>query len=266
MANHHTCTYITNLVNVQFHILMTIKSPNFPMCNYFPCVVKVYGLEFPSAEHAFHWRFLTYIGMHDLAEEVRSATSAAEAKAVSSRVPSHMRQDWHSINMAVMKDILHAKADCSPVFRKSLLDSTGRRLVEAVRGDIFWSSGLSPFFAATTKPEYYPGRNILGSVLESVRLDLVKEAVLYDELTDDQAPHCQPSLLALVLDDDVSHSQQVIPTSTQHFSPSDTTQPPLSPPHHQAIESTSSYDVINVILVILAHAPHRRSTPQGVML
>ena len=219
--------------------VVSIKSPNFPMCNYFPCVVKIYGLEFPSSEHAFHWRFLTYIGMHDLAEEVRSATSAAEAKAVSSRVPRHMRQDWHSINTAVMKDILHAKADCSPVFKKSLLESTGKRLVEAVRGDIFWSSGLSPFFAATTKQEYYPGGNKLGSILESVRLDLVKEAVLYDELTDDQAPQCNPSVMSTM------HDDKLIQTST-HISLSDTTQPSHSQSHHQATESTSSYDGIHV--------------------
>ena len=137
---------------------ITIKSPKFPMCNYFPCTVKVYGKIFSNSEAAYQWRFLTYIGMYDLADEVLNSVSAAEAKAVASRVPRHMHQDWQTINKSVMKEILHAKADCCPAFKSTLLDSTGKRLVEAVRGDIFWSPGLTPIFAATTKPEYYPGR------------------------------------------------------------------------------------------------------------
>ena len=45
-------------------------------------------------------------------------------------------------------------------------------------GDIFWSSGLPPRVAEYTKPEYYPGANQLGHVLESVRSDLMKEAIM----------------------------------------------------------------------------------------
>ena len=48
----------------------------------------------------------------------------------------------------------------------------------AVRGDIFWSAGLPPRIAESTKSDFYPGANELGHVLESVRLDLMKEAIL----------------------------------------------------------------------------------------
>ena len=46
-------------------------------------------------------------------------------------------------------------------------------------GDIFWSSGLPP---RVTKPEYYPGANQLGNVLESVRSDLMKEAIMCKDI------------------------------------------------------------------------------------
>ena len=45
---------------------------------------------------------------------------------------------------------------------------------------MFWASGLPPNVTSTTKPEYYPGGNKLGLILESVRADLIKEAVLLD--------------------------------------------------------------------------------------
>ena len=44
--------------------------------------------------------------------------------------------------------------------------------------DLYWSSGMSPKDTQTTDTSYYPGRNQLGRVLEQVRADLIKEALL----------------------------------------------------------------------------------------
>ena len=89
--------------------VITIRSPNFVLCNYYMCEMKVFDQEFPSSEHAFQYRFLKHVGLDDLAEEVLVAPSAAAAKAIASRVPSHLHRDWHSIKLRVMKDILHAR-------------------------------------------------------------------------------------------------------------------------------------------------------------
>ena len=181
LTDHHTndthkCDAYTTSTNV-----ITIKSPRYSMCNYYPCTLKIYNEEFASSEHAYQWRFLTYLGIHDLAEEVRKAPSAAEAKAIASRVPSHLHNEWHTIKQQIMKDILHVKADYCSRFKSDLLNSGSSTLVESVRGDIFWSSGLSPTHDATTKPQYFRGSNILGHVLEQVRNDLMKEAVLSEQ-------------------------------------------------------------------------------------
>ena len=66
------------------------------MSNYFPCRMKMYNIDFASSEHACQWRFLQYIDKSDLTEEVRKAPTAAEAKSIASRVPSHLHKDWHS--------------------------------------------------------------------------------------------------------------------------------------------------------------------------
>ena len=63
------------------------------------------------------------------------------------------------IQANAMRDVLHAKADSNQLFKTSLLESAGYTIIEAVRGDIFWSSGLSPTIAASTKSEYFPGAN-----------------------------------------------------------------------------------------------------------
>ena len=48
----------------------------------------------------------------------------------------------------------------------------------SVGPQLYWSSGLSHYLAATTKSQLYPCRKELGSILESVRLDLMKDAIL----------------------------------------------------------------------------------------
>ena len=122
------------------------------MSNYIPCQksMKMHNIDFPSSEHAYQWRFLQYIDKSDLAEEVRKAPTAAKAKSIASCVPRHLHKDWHSIKKSVMKEILHIKADYCASFKQSLLDSAIRRIVEAVQGDLYWSSGLSPYLATTT--------------------------------------------------------------------------------------------------------------------
>ena len=75
-----------------------------------------------------------------------------EAKEIASRAPRDIHTNWHSIKVCV---ILHAKADFCEEFKSALLDTAGRRLVEVVTGDDFWSSGLPPYLAASTNPQYF---------------------------------------------------------------------------------------------------------------
>ena len=73
-----------------------------------------------------------------------------------------MHNEWHSIKACVMRQILHAKADSCEDFRSVILGTAGNRLVEAVTGDDFWSSGLPPYLAASTKP------HLSGSVFRQI--------------------------------------------------------------------------------------------------
>ena len=65
-----------------------------------------------------------------------------EAKAIASRVPRHLHDDWHTLKLNVMKIVLLAKADNYEPFRTTLLESVGRRLVRSTK-DVFWACGLS---------------------------------------------------------------------------------------------------------------------------
>ena len=232
--------------------MITIKSPQFVLGNYFPCRMRIFDNEFSSSEQAYQWRYLKYIGMDELAQEVLEASSAKEAKDIASR---DKHNNWNSIRVCVMREILHAKADACEEFKSVLLDSSGKRLVEAVTGDIFWSSRPPPYLAASTNPQCFPGSNQLGVVLESIRGDLMKESVLSKLLgVDDDVPGSN-SILKIVSDNELllpSPLLQDLPTDTEVNQPvpTDTTlkptplstkfSPPNPPSSVSPLPSTSS--------------------------
>ena len=123
------------------------------------------------------------------------------------------------------------------------MDSSGKRLVEAVTGDTFWSSGLPPYLAASTHPQCFPGSTQLGVVLESIRGDLMKEIVLSKLLgVDDDVPGSN-SIVKTVSDNELllpSPLLQDLPTDTEVNQPvpTDTALKPtplstkFSPPNH----------------------------------
>ena len=111
--------------------------------------------------------------MSELAQEIIKSPTPEQAKEVASRVPAEQSGTWHGIKCEIMEQILEAKVTSCPEFKQSLINSLGKRLVEAVKSDIFWSSGLTPGEATTTKPSYYPGLNRLGFILERIRSKLL---------------------------------------------------------------------------------------------
>ena len=74
--------------------------------------------------------------MKEHAFEIINASTPAEAKEIASHVPRYLHGDWHQIKPSVMKQILHAKADYCPLFRYTLIESTGKIIVESTH-DLF---------------------------------------------------------------------------------------------------------------------------------
>lgn len=210
--------------------VVTIRSPKFVLCNYYPCYLKVSGNEFTSLEQAYQWRFVTYVGMTELADEILRCNTPAQAKEIARRVPRHLHRKWHSIKLTVMKDILHAKADYCPKFKETLIKTEGKRIVEST-SDVFWSTGVPPYDSITTLPSYYPGKNHLGRLMEQVRAELIQEAELAAQLltVDTPPPADIPTTLAVALS-----ITTVDPTTTNSTS--------ITTPDPTSITTTTSPD------------------------
>ena len=149
---------------------VVFKSRFNVLSNFFMCDVKIWNQTFKSAEHAYQWCKATELLNNDLAEKIIKAPYAKDAKALATDAFSYDEmQTWSKIKLKMMRDILAAKATSCELFRTTLLKSGNQRLVEAGESDLYWSSGLNPYLAATTKHQYYPGSNNLGILLEEIR-------------------------------------------------------------------------------------------------
>ena len=40
--------------------VITLRSPQYILCNYYPSPLKVFGTEFSTSEHVYQWRFLKH--------------------------------------------------------------------------------------------------------------------------------------------------------------------------------------------------------------
>ena len=181
--------------------IITIRSPKNPLCNYYMCTISIYGHTFHSSEQAYQWKYTDYIGRNDLAQEILTTKTPEKAKEIASRVPRHMQKDWHSIKIGIMEEILLEKLKKCDDFKNSLISSGEKKIVEAVKSDRHWSCGLNPKDATTTKPQFYPGENRLGLLLEQIRSTLSGEnniPILKDGA--DQVTASKPDLRSSQLD------------------------------------------------------------------
>ena len=68
-----------------------------------------------------------------------------------------------------MSQVLQAKADQVPEFREALLNSKEKVLVECVKNETFWASGLDSQNTLHIKRQFWLGKNRLGEMLSELR-------------------------------------------------------------------------------------------------
>ena len=150
------------------------KSRNNVLCNYYMCEINVWGLKFPSAEHAHSWAKCTEFLKPELAEQVIKTEWPIAAKDISRQIDSPDNSEWDTKRVETMSEILYAKAQSCELFKKTLLSTNGKEIIEATE-DRFWGCGLDLRLAQSTKPSYYPGTNKLGKLLQLLRDKLIVE-------------------------------------------------------------------------------------------
>ena len=102
-------------------------------------------------------------------DELMEAHFVSDVKKISEKI--QVSAEWIDQRVDVMRKILRAKADQSQTYRKKLLNCKGQ-IVEAIRGDLFWSAGLDEKELRELPRERWPGQNVLGQLHMELRDEL----------------------------------------------------------------------------------------------
>ena len=194
------------------------------LSNFYPCDVSYADKVFKSSEHAYQYAKLDFLGESDMAAEVLAANTGKQAKLVASRIPYTRLTQWDDHKDSITRDIIRAKANSCFKLKKALLDSVDRVIAEGTI-DSYWGIGMPPHIAATTNPDFYNGRNILGLVLMEVRREVATHSMATDTASTsvtkpDSNTESHSTSEALVMDIEFTPTNQEITTSTTEASTS----------------------------------------------
>ncbi len=153
--------------------IVTIQGKEDVLSNFYPCDIKIFGMNMKSAEHAYQYSKAIRRGDLDQAKKIADARNASDAK-YQARFLKHS-QTWKSEREEVMRDVLAAKAQHVPEFKETLVQSKDKTLVETVRNETYWASGLDSQDTLHTKPQFWMGKNRLGALLSELRESLLSE-------------------------------------------------------------------------------------------
>ncbi len=140
----------------------------FPLSNMFSYKIKVFGKYFKSVEHAYQWWVADAHDCTELASRIMNAEHAGVAKRLSKDIPTENDTE-HDIEKRIntMRHLINLKRVQCPAFREALLDT--KPIIAEATPNRFWGCGLHPKLAKMTKPDYYPGHNMLGKILMDER-------------------------------------------------------------------------------------------------
>ena len=245
-----------------------------PLSNFFICRIRIFGKLFNSSEQCYQWCKTRFIKRSDLAEKIMKCRTGKQVKTISNAIPQGELQGWDSQKDQVMNEILLAKINSSYRFKKALLDSGTRYLIEGTM-DTYWGIGQSAHYCKTTHPDRRRGLNRLGEILMDIRFELVHGSQVTDvasntSFSSDSEPEESPSnqtscdmlpisdlMASTPLRDSTDHPPDIQPahTSASSFtstlslsitSPDDVTAVPdcdISEVPKQNVASDSNHDV-----------------------
>ncbi len=140
--------------------------------NWHPAEIEYKGHKFENTEQAFMWEKAMYFKDTETANKILKTPNPSENKKLGRQVKGFDSDVWSNVCFNIMFDVNLAKYTQIEKFRKELINTGEKILVEASPYDKIWGIGLGEYEAFRTPEEKWPGMNLLGKVLIKVRSHL----------------------------------------------------------------------------------------------
>ena len=158
--------------------------------NFYPCKIHFGGSEkfhltecdFKSSEQYFMWLKATFFDDSITAREILNAKTPKEAKRLGRQVIGFDEKEWEEVREDMMYTAVYQKFKQNPELCRYLINpvTETRHFVEASKFDRIWGIGLG--FGEDDDlicdEKNWLGQNLLGKVLDKVRLTLITEKMV----------------------------------------------------------------------------------------
>lgn len=124
---------------------------------------------FANTEQAFMYEKAILFNDHETAQEILATPSPKDVKALGRKVRNFDAQKWEDRALGIMTSVNLDKYSQNPEFKKELLETGERILVEASPYDKIWGVGLHYMDAKILDEKNWLGKNLLGKALMNVR-------------------------------------------------------------------------------------------------
>ena len=146
----------------------TSKATGF-LSNWFESKFDLDGIHFVSVEQAMMYKKAILMGDERVAQHVLTTSDPKKIKQYGRSVKNWNQELWESNKIRIVTEALTAKFSQNLELQEKLLATRNAWLVEAAHYDTVWGNGLSANHPDATKPENWPGLNLLGQCLMRVR-------------------------------------------------------------------------------------------------
>ena len=155
--------------------ITAFSSYKIPLSNMYPVELKIEDETFKSVQEAWLWMQATQCGDDTLAQNIRQSRHGGEAaRLLADNIDKEKSRDWEHNNTDIMSELLRLKSEQCPEFRQALLEDN-RVLAAAIR-DPFWGTCLSVKDTVNSKPDFWPGKNMIGALQMELRNTLKSES------------------------------------------------------------------------------------------
>ncbi len=143
-----------------------------PFSNWYPARLNYKGQSFENSEQAFMWEKANHFKDNETAAKVLITPNPRDNKALGRLVKNFSNTEWEKVRFDYMYEVCLAKFTQNENLKKELF--ANENFVEASPVDTIWGIGMKEGQEGIEDPTNWKGLNLLGKVLEKVKLNLEK--------------------------------------------------------------------------------------------
>ena len=150
---------------------------------WYRCKISIGGIEYCTNEQYMMAKKAELFHDHLAYDAIMISQDPASQKSWGKRVKNFDKDEWEAVARDIVYDANYAKFTQHEDFRKQLIDSGDKIIVEGSPTDCIWGIGMSCDDPGILDPKNWRGTNWLGEAIMKVREQLMIDAKAQEYLT-----------------------------------------------------------------------------------